>query len=331
MASNRTKFSVGIFVIMGMTVIGFAVMYFGLYGIIEKGRYWVAYFDESVQGLDKDSTVKYRGVTVGRVDSLGVAEDNKLIEVVIKIDTDLNLDGDVVAQLKSVGITGIMFVELDIKKAGEQDFSPKLSFTPAYHVVATKPSEMKNIMDSVERILNQLDSLDVKGISDRAIYTLENVNTAIDNLETKKISANIQTTFARLDRILAPEKWDALVGDFKTSANSMDTMIQNIDGAVSNLNRAISRVDGIISDNEAQLSVAIGNVTRSLNDASQFLSHGTDLINNTDKTIRNLHRYLTDTLQNLEQASRYLNQSMEQIADQPSTLIFSNPPEEIKK
>ena len=330
MASKKTKFKVGIFVLIGLFICVSAVMYFGLYGFMEQGSYYNAYFAESVQGLDKDSSVKFRGVTVGRVDSIVVAEDNTLIEVVLKIEDDMELGDHIVAQLKSVGITGIMFVELDVKKPDETDQSPKITFKPRYPVVATRPSELQRYMASVERILNQLNSLDVKGISDRAIATLDNVNSTIDSLQAKKISENIQTTFNNVDEILDPKEWQALIATFKSAGHSMDNLISNMDKAVYNLDNAIIRIDGIVENNQQDLNIAIKNFTKSMDDASMFLSQGSDLIDNTDKTVQNINRYLVETMQNLEQASRHLNQSMEQIAEQPSALIFSNPPSETK-
>ena len=118
MASVKTKLAVGLFVVAGFIMVIFAVIWLGMSNYLEKGKFYVAYFDESVQGLDRDSPVKYRGVSIGKVYSIGVAPDANLIEVVLKIETGLKLDKSIVAQLKSVGITGIMFVELEKKRAG---------------------------------------------------------------------------------------------------------------------------------------------------------------------------------------------------------------------
>ena len=46
----------------------------------EVGRY-VSYFDESVQGLDVGSPVKFRGVTIGTVGGIDVAPDHRHVEV----------------------------------------------------------------------------------------------------------------------------------------------------------------------------------------------------------------------------------------------------------
>jgi phospholipid/cholesterol/gamma-HCH transport system substrate-binding protein len=113
MATLRTKFSVGLFLIVGVAIIIVGVVWFGMTGYLQKGRLWVAYFDESVQGLDRDSAVKYRGVNVGRVYSIGIAPDENLIEVLMQIDVDVEIESQIAAQLKTVGITGLVFIELD--------------------------------------------------------------------------------------------------------------------------------------------------------------------------------------------------------------------------
>ncbi len=153
MASQKTKFAVGLFVATGIGVASLAIIWLGMSRYLEKGQYYVSYFNESVQGLEIDSPVKYRGVAIGRVDSIGVAPDAKLIEVVLKIESGQPLQSDLVAQLKSVGITGIMFVELDRKKEGEPDRSPSLSFPAKHPVVASKPSGISELLTGLDDAL----------------------------------------------------------------------------------------------------------------------------------------------------------------------------------
>ena len=140
MASIKTKFTVGLFVIIGLAIAIVTIIWLGKSHYLEEGQYYIAYFDESVQGLDKDSPVKYRGVSIGRVDNIGVAPDATLIKVILKIESSLNLEDhleEIVAELKSVGITGIMFIELERKKDDEPDLSPEITFSSEYPVIAT--------------------------------------------------------------------------------------------------------------------------------------------------------------------------------------------------
>ncbi len=167
-ASIKTKLMVGIFVLIGLTIATAAIVWLGMSSYFEKGLRYVAYFDESVQGLDKDSPVKYRGVPIGRVESIKVAPDATLIEVVMKIEEGLKPDehrGDVVAQLKSIGITGIMFVEIERKKANEPDLTPPINFSAKYPIVATKPSGIKKLLQGIDDVVSQFKALNFGRIS----------------------------------------------------------------------------------------------------------------------------------------------------------------------
>jgi len=203
MATVKTKFNVGLFVILGISIATVTIMWLGISHYFEKGKMYAAYFDESVQGLDKDSAVKYRGVTIGRVDSIRVAPDATLIEVVMKIETELKPGSNLVAQLKSVGITGIMFVELDQKKDTEPDYSPEITFPSKYMVIATKPSDIKLYMEGFAKILREINSLDLK---------------------------------------TSLEKWDSALGSVEKAGNSFTELTQNADKTILRLDRAIEQI-----------------------------------------------------------------------------------------
>src|SRR6056297_3346379 len=119
MPSVRTQFSVGLFVVIGMAVVVIFILWLGLMQYFVEGRKYVAFFDESVQGLNKDSAVKYRGVDIGRVDDIRVAPDGRLVQIILELRQPLRDNEDIFAQIKSVGITGIMFVELEHTPKGQ--------------------------------------------------------------------------------------------------------------------------------------------------------------------------------------------------------------------
>jgi len=110
MAGRTSKFLIGIFVITGTVLAAVIIIWVGAADFFRKGSIYVTYFDESVQGLQADSTVKYRGVAVGKVKSIKVAPDDRLIEVAMKIEMSSDLQNHTEAQLKTTGITGIVFI-----------------------------------------------------------------------------------------------------------------------------------------------------------------------------------------------------------------------------
>ena len=82
MASQKTKFALGLFVTCGIGMVFLAVIWLGMSRYFKNGRYYATYFNESVQGFNVDSPVKYRGVSIGRVERIVVAPDANLIQVI---------------------------------------------------------------------------------------------------------------------------------------------------------------------------------------------------------------------------------------------------------
>jgi len=302
MTSQKTKFAVGLFVIIGLAISFVTILWLGMSHYFEKGQHYVAFFDESVQGLDKDSPVKYRGVSVGRVQSISVAPDSTMIQVILKMETESRPADELVAQLKSVGITGIMFVELDRKIKSDLKISLQPDLTSEYPVIATKPSDIKQFIGGVSDVLKQINALDIPGIVGGIKSTLDEIKLAVANLKMEALSSSIRTSLDTFDRALI-----------------------SVDKAATSFNDLSTNTDKMISLNEKELSDAISGFNQSMKNASLLVGEGAELIKNTDSNINKLMLHLVVALQNIVKASESLSKSLEVIADQPSRLIFGEP------
>jgi phospholipid/cholesterol/gamma-HCH transport system substrate-binding protein len=333
MATIKTKFAVGLFVLIGFFIIVISFVWLGTSHYLDKGRLYAAYFDQSVQGLAKDSGVKYRGVGIGRVHQLGVAPDGELIEVVVNIDTDTKLEDDMVAELKSVGITGIMFIELDRKKPDDPNLSPKLSFTPDHPVIATKPSSIKRAMDNIETLLDQLGDLDLKAVihrlkkgikkiytavdkvdidylSQKLTRTLEAISNAADNVDLADISREARQTMATLDQTLKDAKVKQISADLRASLQKIDRITGNPKW------EAILTSAASVGDSVEKLS----------NNADRFFQNGSKVMGDGGVQLADLQQVMLNTLEQLNNVSHNLNSMIEVLADHPSRLMFGNPP-----
>lgn len=310
MATLKTKFSVGIFLIAGMAIVVSAVIWLGMSKYLERGHLFVAYFDESVQGLDKDSPVKYRGVHIGRVYSIGVAPDEKLIQVVMKIESDLpppHLNETVVAQLKSVGITGLRFIELERRKENERLVYPPKSFKPPYPVVPTRPSEISKIFKGIEDVMATFKNLDTRTISDQLTQILRKVNHTLDAAQLDAMTANMRATLR----------------SFKQTSSSLNQMAVNADGGINDIRATVAHLDGIIGSSGADINQVTANLKESARQIKRAMASATILIQNTDRSVDNMQRQVQVTLNRIEQASETLNRFLDRIAAQPSQLVFS--------
>ena len=349
MASQRTKFAVGLFVASGIGITLMAIIWLGMSRYLEKGNFYAAYFDESVQGLSKDSPVKYRGVSIGRVESIRVAPDSKLIQVLLKIESDQTLDHSIVAQLKDVGITGSMFVELDHKKESDPDRSPRITFPSEYPIVASKPSELSKLLRGLDDALNHIKTIDLKGISDKLKLTFDNVNLMIADAEVKAVSVKVRKSLDNIDRmiidtdvkgvstklqaslesagrILDSKRWDRILVSVDDAAQSLNKLMDKAGSSLGQMDKMLVGLEGVVADNEEDIKKAVEDLREAMKNANVLLERGVLLIGSADDSFFQLKRQLSVSAQNLEKATDNLNQFLELLGDQPSQLIFGEPP-----
>ncbi len=331
MATLKTKFSVGLFLIVGVTVIVVGIVWLGMSNYLEKGLYFVAYFDESVQGLDKDSPVKYRGVRIGRVQEIGVAPDERLIEVIMKIEGDLQpqrANDVIVAQLKSVGITGLMFIELERKQNSERLIYPPSDFAPRYPVLPTRPSEISMLFKGLEDVFAIFRSLDTKTISSELVTALKKINRTLDEAKIDQMAADLQVTLKHVQQLVQSEKTDRLMHTFQQTAVSLNQMAVNADGGISDIRQTVGRLEKLIDASGGDLQ----QVTADLRDSTQQLKRAMEtaavLMENTDRKVDRMQGEILVTLDRIEKAGDSLNRLLDRVAADPSQIVFSGPPVE---
>lgn len=132
------------------------------------------YFNESVQGLDEGAIVKFRGVRIGKVSSIGVAPDRRLIDVGMAIDrrsaAELRLDKAALslrARLVIFGITGVKLIDLDFADE-HTPAAPELTFRPAPKYIPSEMSLLGGLEDDVVTFAHRLPM-----IADHAVTALD--------------------------------------------------------------------------------------------------------------------------------------------------------------
>ncbi len=331
MASLKTKFSVGLFLVIGITVIIVAIIWLGMSNYLEKGRLIVAYFDESVQGLEKDSPVKYRGVSIGRVQRVSVAPDENLIEVLMKIESKIQPHKDtsnIVAQLKSVGITGLMFVELERRPPGENPVKPKLSFVPPYPVIPTIASDKAKLFKGIDDLIKAMNQVKLKVISDKLVNTLTLMENTLQKSELDQLAQDTRRLVRNANRSVKDLQTAQLSRELQQTAATFTKTAQNINGSVSQLRQTLKKVDRLVTDNGSRLESIIDRLEQASMRLNSTMESAQHLLNSAQGTSATAGSQLVATLEQIETAARNLNRLLEKLSDQPSQLIFAPPPAE---
>jgi phospholipid/cholesterol/gamma-HCH transport system substrate-binding protein len=302
MSAKSSKFSIGLFVIIGTLICAAIIIWIGASGMLTKGSLYATYFDESVQGLQADSAIKYRGVEIGKVQSIKVAPDYRLIEVIMKIDLEGNLQERTVAALKTAGITGIVFIELDQLNPGDLSVSPKMNFQSSYPIIPSRRSGIGRFLDDMGAIMQNIKNIDIKDISDqlkntsRAVEDFvkgKRINNIMNHLEST--SSNLDQTMARVNKVVAEGKVDQVANETMATLNDARKLI----------GQAKKEIDALkLQEKADRTDILLGD------------------INKKAKVITN---ELQDTSEHLRVTSENLQKLSESLTKNPSDLIFSKP------
>lgn len=278
----------------------FALWQAGTYDTRAFDRYTV-YFDEDVSGLKSGSPVHYRGVQVGRVIDIRLAQDRPdLIKVDVELSQGTPVNSDTSARLKPQGITGISIIELRTERADAEPATPRAG--ERYPTVLGEPSQLDRLVRNLPRALERLI-----GIADRTEAFLSPVN-------AEHLSASLRNS-ARLSASL-----DTLTGEIRAltvratrSLEGMDRVLVRTDTLVGDLNRQVTPGLSETLTHLSNLSARLDRITRT-NEQSLLRATGPSL-DELGRLIRDTRR----TVGKLDALATRLN-------NEPSRLIFTPSP-----
>ena len=167
--------------IEGLFIIGFSIAaaLFAVWLVNTGQRDDVTYrvhFAESVSGLALGDPVKFHGVDVGTVKTIGLDPDNsQLVQVDVRLRRDAPVKTDTKASLKLKGITGVVYVELNGGSPGAKSL---VAATAEGQVpeIAYEKSSLANILDQLPKVIAKFSALEDKAakvVSDVAGVTSE--------------------------------------------------------------------------------------------------------------------------------------------------------------
>jgi ABC-type transporter Mla subunit MlaD len=351
MSQKANYFKLGLFVI-GAVIAGLAVLI-----IIGSGR-WLkprttieTYFNESVQGLDIGSKIKYRGVAIGEVTRISFTyvkyEQDKAMSqrkryVLVEAQLEPRLVGGRAAtdiaspessaieverglrvHLAPQGITGTNYLELDYVDTLPAPVLP-IDWTPENIYIPSTPSTVSTFVSAASEILDRLHRLDIETIVANLNKLLVTANERVAGLDTAGISQRAERTLSKLettlDSIASRKLSDEAVGllaELRQTNAELKTFLANpaLKKLPDDTTAALAGVRQLVTD--PKLSQSLAHMERTLARLDRIFGAGeADL----GTTFENL-RQITDNLRDLtEDAKRY-----------PSNLLFGAPPRPLER
>ena len=276
-----------------------------------RGSYdrYEAYMRESVAGLSVDSTVKYRGVDVGRVKSVTLRPDNPE-EVLLTLDIvrGTPVKTDTIAKLETQGLTGLATINLT---GGSRDaLSLQAQTGQAYPVIKTGPSLFFRLDEAVSRLLSEegLAQLlvDLDSAAKGAAKVLDEDNRILLKRTIKDLSDVAQTVATHKTQIE-----QSLNGAARSADNLVKltaSLNEQVPTLLAGLNKSVAAL-GTATDELARTSKTVGTV---VNEARPELQQFTR------RTLPEAGQLVTE----LRQLTGTLNRVARELEREPSSLVF---------
>ncbi len=335
MARKPVHVVVGIFVVFGSLIAAALIIWVGASRYFEQGSRYLTYFDESVQGLQKDSPVKYRGVEVGRVEEIRVAPDNRLIEVLMKINLAEGVRSNLIAELKSVGITGIVFVDLGRLETGETPKTPALTFKPAYPVIPSRSSAITEVLTKAEQVVEKISKVDFEGVSDQLKNTGKSAERLFEGAGTRRMVENLERLSyrldqfaARLDNVYSNERLTRIAAAAEADVESLGRLIAKVEAEMDHakVGDRSAEAKALIAESRALIAdarSAVAGAGMAVAETGQSAARITESFEEQQRTLLPAAR---ESVDELRRTSTELRELVKQLKDSPSELLFSNPP-----
>lgn len=261
---------------------------------------------EAVTGLQAQAPVRYRGVDVGKVASIGFdpkAQGNVLVR--LEIAHDAPVTTETFATLSFQGVTGLAFVQLDDSGKPAPLLKPNDASPPR---IPLRPGLLAKLTDKGEKILDQVEQITARVNTLLDDKNQKGLTSAVDNVA--QAGASISKLSTNLDSILTAQ--------FGPHNVDIPSLVKRTDATMASLRN---------TSDEARAAVhQIGLTAQRLNEkggpidrlaaGTQALSHAADSFNSA--TLPRINRATEDTSRAVRQLSRTVNG----INDNPQSLIF---------
>jgi phospholipid/cholesterol/gamma-HCH transport system substrate-binding protein/paraquat-inducible protein B len=320
MNDNSKFFKIGLFVIAATFILITGLIIFGAGKFFEKKFYCETYFNESVQGLNIGSSVKYKGMDIGSVESIKstaskynnnspyilvlfsindnamFAKSKKGIEEIVK--------NGLRVKLGLQGLTGAAYIEADyIEKDKTTDLS--IPWNPQNPYIPSITSTITRLTDSISKIVEGIESIKFHALANDLATLLKTLDTKINNMETEEILGSTLKLVQSASRIVnnAEKPLSTFINDLeqagkdvKIAAKDIKIMIRNVDNSLAGVSPAVNQFK---------------EACKQVNETVYFRKHDLEIM-----------------FDHLKKMSANLEELSEDLKTYPGSLIYSSPPKQ---
>jgi phospholipid/cholesterol/gamma-HCH transport system substrate-binding protein/paraquat-inducible protein B len=343
--NKLSYFKIGLFVISATVIAVIGIVVLGVGSVFQRTALVETYIEESVQGLDIGSPMKFRGVLVGKVEEITLTSavyNTKRRYVLVRIGITSNLfqfpladpnDPSFKAELErgfrvrlaAQGLTGVAYLEADFLDP-ERNPPLEIDWQPKYPYIPSARSRIVQLSDSVESILRNFEQLDIPQLTTSIEKSLAAITKAAEGFNVEKIGAQanallveVRETNRQLKDLVASPELKSTIVDAAAVAGSARQILERAEKPLNQVLADLPRA----SESLERLAKRLDSVSADLPDTSAQLRQTIQRLN---RLISGQQQDIEKTVDNLRSISENLKEITEDSKKYPSQLLFGAPP-----
>jgi paraquat-inducible protein B len=286
MSKKANPTSIGLFIVVGLALAVAGALVFSAGSLFRKQQKYILYFNVSLKGLDPGAPVKFRGVTIGKVQEVLIrhnqSSDDFAMPVIIAIDTKLTqtksdehvqFGKDRLSYLIQQGfrarldaeslVTGVLYIGM------ERVPNPP---APVFHQLKPEYPEIPTMPSQVQQLLANLERLDVGGLSEKLNTLLTRVDGSLSQLSVAEINAGLTNLLGSANRLVTTPDLTNSIAALRQTLAQAESLLKRIDGRVDPLADGLTNTLFDARKTLADVRVAVRNVSDLLSPDSAFRS-----------------------------------------------------------
>ena len=315
MSNPINNFKLGLFTLGGLAILIAGLLAFGARSYFQATSTYETYIEGDVTGLTVGSAVELRGVNVGKVTHIDFSWTDYEVTQPSYIVVQFVMRDDIApappgaerdellqsaiqrglrARIKAKGITGTSVLSLEYVDPVENP-SIQVPWKPKNTYIPSAPGEFVELLAAVQKVLHNLQGLDLSGLNEHVQYDLKSAGNLLDKVG--------QFDFGRLST-----NADDLLTEVRDSNARLKSLLQDTDNTIT----------------RAQLEKLTGDLDALANQLQDTVARLEPGVANIDFDA------LNQTLSNARQTIRDLDETLAQLKQYPSGFLFGKPPASVK-
>jgi phospholipid/cholesterol/gamma-HCH transport system substrate-binding protein len=257
MEYRKNEIRAGIFILGSFSIL--VVLLFAvsdLQGVFKKSKEIKVLFSAS-EGLEKNASVRYSGIRIGRVSDMRVVPKlGGKVELTLSVYEETVIKDDVKVSIKTTGLVGKKYVSLE---GGSPDAKPlkagavlngqeSLTMEDLTKMGLEVAGKLKHIAGNLDRLLGDPAlSKSIKGTVLNIQEVTENMKGAV--LNAQEVSENLKVMTSSKEEVAQ-------------SLKNLPELLKKLDASIANLKEITDKTDKLVDENSENIDETMENVRK---------------------------------------------------------------------